>query len=104
MVEADEHGETTGYRVNFRRLRDAFGGTYIANGEFDYAKARAYISRGDADLISFGRLFLANPDLPARLAQNAPLNTSDHKTFYEGGEKGYIDYPALEVNAACCCA
>ena len=42
-----------------------------------------------------GRAFLANPDLPARYRSGAPLNTPDESTFYGGGEKGYIDYPAL---------
>ncbi len=95
VVEADEHGGTTGHTVNFRRLRDAFGGTYIVNGGFDYTRAQASLARGDADHVSFGRLFLANPDLPERFAKHAPLNSPDHATFYEGGEKGYTDYSVL---------
>ena len=104
MVEVDESEETTGQVVSFRRFREVFGGTYIANGGFSFERASAYLAQGDADLISFGRLFLANPDLPKRFAKRAPLNVPDHATFYGGGEKGYIDYPALEVNSACCCA
>jgi N-ethylmaleimide reductase len=104
VVEADEHGESTGHKVDFGRLRDAFGGIYIANGGFDYAKALGYVSRGDADLISFGRLFLANPDLPERFAKNAPLNAPDQATFYGGDEKGYIDYPALQADTVHCSA
>ena len=95
VVEADEHGHTTGHQVDFRRLRDLFGGTYIANGGFDYQRATETLTRGDADLVSFGRLFLANPDLPERFAKHAPLNKPDHTTFYGGKEPGYIDYPAL---------
>lgn len=95
IVEADEHGGTTGHTVDFRCLRDAFGGTYIANGGFDYARASASITSGDADLVSFGRLFLANPDLPERFAGNAPLNKPDHARFYGGDEAGYTDYPVL---------
>ncbi len=55
----------------------------------------AAIEAGRADLVSFGRLFLANPDLPERLRSGAPLNPSDPATFCGGGEKGYTDYPAL---------
>lgn len=99
VVEADEHGETTGHKVDFRRLRDLFGGTYIANGGFDYERATETLARGDADLISFGRLFLANPDLPERFAKHSPLNKPDHTTFYEGKESGYIDYPTLGAEA-----
>ena len=49
-----------------------------------------------ADLVAFGKLFIANPDLPKRLALNAPLNEPDPATFYGGNETGYTDYPALE--------
>jgi N-ethylmaleimide reductase len=99
VVEADEHGETTGHRVDFRRLRDAFGGNYIANGGFNYERATERLARGDADLVSFGRLFLANPDLPKRFAMHAPLNQPDHAAFYGGNEVGYTDYPALGAEA-----
>ena len=102
VVEVDESGETTGQMVDFRSLRKAFGGTYIANGGFDYERARTSLAHGDADLISFARLFLANPDLPERFAKNAPLNTPDHSTFYGGDDKGYTDYPFRESLAPCC--
>jgi len=102
VVEADEHGETTHPAVNFRRIRNAFAGTYIANGGFDHERASAYLTQGHADLISFGRLFLANPDLPERFAQNTPLNVPNQATFYGGNERGYTDYPSLETKSACC--
>ncbi len=102
VVEADEHGETTHPAVNFRRFRDVFGGTYIANGGFGYERAGAYLAQRHADLISFGRLFLANPDLPERFAQNTPLNVPDQATFYGGEERGYTDYHSLEMNSICC--
>ena len=57
--------------------------------------ANRAITSGEADLVSFGALFLANPDLPNRFAKNAPLNTPDPSTFYGGDAKGYTDYPAL---------
>ncbi|MDN5941921.1 MAG: alkene reductase [Nitrospira sp.] len=103
VVEADEHGETTHPAVNFHRFRDAFGGTYIANGGFDDKRAGAYLVQDHADLISFGRLFLANPDLPQRFADHAALNIPDHATFYGGDETGYTDYPTVAAHLACCC-
>ncbi|MDQ5882140.1 MAG: N-ethylmaleimide reductase, partial [Pseudomonadota bacterium] len=63
----------------------------------DRNRAIAAVTSGAADLIAFGRPFIANPDLPARLQQNAPLAEANTKTFYAGEEKGYIDYPALGV-------
>ena len=80
---------------DFRRLRRSFSGVYMANFGYTFARAEATLGAGRADLISFGKLFLANPDLPKRLARGAPLNPPDHSTFYGGGEQGYTDYPAL---------
>lgn len=96
VVEVDQSGVTTGQAVNFRRLRDLFGGTYMVNGGYTYERATACLARGDADLIAFGRLFLANPDLPERFAKHAPLNTPQPEAFYGGDEQGYTDYPSLE--------
>lgn len=80
---------------NFAALKQRFGGTYIANGGFDAERATKAIRAGKADLVSFGALFLANPDLPERFRKGAPLNTPDTSTFYQGEEHGYTDYPAL---------
>lgn len=77
-------------------FRPHFKSTLIVNQDYDQAKAEAAIAQGDADLVSFARLFLANPDLPMRFASGAPLNEPDPATFYGGGEKGYTDYPLLE--------
>jgi N-ethylmaleimide reductase len=76
-------------------IREKFSGALIANGGYDAHTADAAIARGEVDLVSFGVPFLANPDLPARYWQNAPLNAPDYTTFYAGEEKGYIDYPTL---------
>ena len=76
-------------------LKPLFRNPVIAAAGFDKAKAEATLARGDADLIAFGSLFLANPDLPERLKRNAPLNAGDRATFYGGGAKGYVDYPSL---------
>lgn len=95
VVEMDQSGVTTGQSVDFRRLRDLFGGLYMANGCYTYERAMAALAKGQADLIAFGRLFLANPDLPERFAKGASLNVPQVETFYGGTEKGYTDYPSL---------
>jgi len=76
-------------------LRKIFERTLILNGGYDLQSGNEAIASGEADLISFGVPFLANPDLPERFRQNAPLNEPDVATFYVGGEKGYTDYPTL---------
>ena len=78
-------------------LRPLFGGPVIAAGGFDAAGAEAILTKGDADLVAFGRHFLANPDLPERLRLGLPLNRYDRATFYFGGTKGYVDYSAYEA-------
>jgi 2,4-dienoyl-CoA reductase-like NADH-dependent reductase (Old Yellow Enzyme family) len=74
-------------------LREAFGGSVIQNGSFDAPSAAAAISRGDADAISFGRPFIANPDLVSRFRQGLPLSEANFDYAYVGEEKGYTDYP-----------
>lgn len=77
-------------------IKDAFGGAYIANEGFDQASAERALADGVADAVAFGKIFIANPDLPQRFAAHAPLNPYDAATFYTGGAKGYTDYPVLE--------
>lgn len=79
-----------------QQLRAAFKGTIICCGGYSAAEADALIASGLADAVAFGRLFIANPDLVARFAQGAELNTPDRSTFYGGEEKGYTDYPTLQ--------
>ena len=81
-------------------LRRRFGGTYIANCGYDAGRAEAAIAAGEADLVSFGSLFLANPDLVERFRRGAALNAPDPATFYQGEEKGYTDYPTLDAVTA----
>jgi len=98
VVEGAIHsGDMELPRVDMGRLRRAFGGTYIANGGYDGERAKAALLAGDADLIAFGVPFIANPDLPLRLALGAELNDPDPETFYGGDARGYTDYRALEV-------
>ena len=79
-----------------KKIKAAFGGVLIANEQFTKESAEQAIANGDAEAVAFGQAFIANPDLPERFRQNAPLNPPDTTTFYQGGAKGYIDYPALE--------
>jgi N-ethylmaleimide reductase len=82
-------------KLDYHQLKDRFKGPYMVNGGYDLERAKASIASGNADLISIGKLFLANPDLVERFKQGASLNTPDQATFYGGGEKGYTDYPFL---------
>lgn len=77
-------------------LKEKFGGIYIANQVFTKEKAEAAIAGGKADAVAWGQLFIANPDLPRRFVENAPLNTPHPETFYGSGPVGYTDYPALD--------
>ncbi len=76
-------------------LKKIFNGPYIANEAFTKESAQQAIDSNEADAIAFGRLFIANPDLPKRFKLNAPLNTPDPNTFYASGKEGYTDYPSL---------
>jgi N-ethylmaleimide reductase len=76
-------------------MRGKYRGLLMLTGGFDHETAEAWLEQGRADLIGFGRKFLANPDLPERFRRGAPLNADDRSTYYGGGAKGYIDYPSL---------
>jgi 2,4-dienoyl-CoA reductase-like NADH-dependent reductase (Old Yellow Enzyme family) len=76
-------------------LKAAFGGVYVANEGFDQDSAEAMLAAGEADAVAFGRMFIANPDLPRRFRERAVLNSPDPQTFYSSGAQGYTDYPAL---------
>lgn len=77
-------------------IQDNFNGAYIANGNYTAEEAQQRIDSGLCDLVSFGRLFISNPDLPKRFRLGAALNEYDESTFYGGDEHGYTDYPALD--------
>ena len=85
-----------GPAFDLNKLRKIWNGVYMANSGYDLARANTALAKGEADMVSFGVPFLANPDLPARFAKGAPLNTPDQTTFYGGNEKGYTDYPFLD--------
>jgi 2,4-dienoyl-CoA reductase-like NADH-dependent reductase (Old Yellow Enzyme family) len=77
------------------QLKAAFGGAYIVNEDFTQASGEAAIAAGEADAVAFGKLFLANPDLPRRFRLQAALNAWNTATFYGPGPEGYVDYPEL---------
>lgn len=81
-------------------VRPFFSGPLIVSGGFTAEAAERALADGTTDLVAFGRAFIANPDLPKRLARGAPLNAPDRATFYGGAERGYTDYPALEEAGA----
>lgn len=83
-------------QVDYPELRRRYGGIYVANNNYTQDRAVQALRQGNADLVAFGKLFIANPDLPARFAQGAPLNTPDPETFYGGDATGYTDYPTLD--------
>jgi N-ethylmaleimide reductase len=101
-----EPASKEGFKVNgvsvspTAHLRSIYKGIIIANQGHSLESGNLVIANDTADMVAYGTLFLANPDLPERFAARAPLNKPDVSTFYGGGEKGYIDYPALELQTA----
>lgn len=77
-------------------LRPLFTGVYLANGGFNKGSGEKLLDENRADAVVYGKLFLANPDLPKRFLRDAEVNEWDANTFYSPGEKGYTDYPTLE--------
>jgi N-ethylmaleimide reductase len=83
------------YAAMRKAYRDAGGqGAWMVNNGYDMPMAKDAVAEG-ADLVAFGKTYIANPDLVARLKAGGPFNTPDKSTFYGGGAKGYTDYPAL---------
>ena len=103
FVEVVE-GQTAGARdfapFDYAALRRRFDGAWMVNNGYLRPMALEAVAAGTADLVSFGRPFISNPDLVRRLRENAPLNVLDTGTLYGGGAKGYIDYPTLGERAA----
>ena len=95
VVEGAIHSDSPLPPFDVQAMRRRFQGLYMANGGYTRERALLAVSSGAADLVSFGELFIANPDLPERLQANATLNAPDPATYYGGGEKGYTDYPAM---------
>jgi N-ethylmaleimide reductase len=96
VIEGDTTGRPTA-EFDYAALRRVFGGLYIANYDFDKQRANAAIAERRADMVAFGKPFIANPDLVVRLLLNAPLLEVDPSTMYGGAEEGYTDYPILHT-------
>lgn len=92
-----EGAPAAGSVVTHARMRALFDGAYLAGVGFDPARGAATVAAREADAIVFGQPFIANPDLPARIARGLPLAAADPSTFYTGGALGYIDYPRAEA-------
>jgi N-ethylmaleimide reductase len=75
-------------------IREQFAGPLVLNSDYDGPRAQRTLDAGEADAIAFGRSFIANPDLPRRIAENLPLTANNAATMYLNGPEGYIDYPA----------
>jgi len=96
VIEGATGGPRDVAPFDYRSLRKRFNGAYIANNGYDFALANKVLAANEADLIAFGKLFIANPDLVERLKRGAPLNAPDKATFYGWDAKGYTDYPVLD--------
>lgn len=81
-------------------LRNAFGSAIIVAGKYDKARAEAILDAGLADIVAFGRPFIANPDLPSRLRHDLPLASFDDGALFGGTAKGYTDYPPFQREMA----
>jgi N-ethylmaleimide reductase len=99
LVEAD-WDDAPQFTEEFRQaIRARFTQPIIVAGNYDKARAEWVISSGYADLVAFGRPFVANPDFPHRLANDLPLASFDGSTLFGGDDRGYTDYPSLSQTA-----
>jgi len=99
-IEGQTRGGNAVGAFDFDALHAAFGGRYIANNGYDRRMAIEAVTSGRADMVAFGRPFIANPDLVDRLRHNAALTEADPKTFYGGGAEGYTDYDTMAASLA----
>lgn len=99
VIEGATGGPRDVAPFDYAALRRHCTGAWMVSNGYDAAMARAAVESGAADLVAFGKPFIANPDLGRRLREHAPLNEPDSSTFYGGGSAGYTDYPALDAAA-----
>ena len=100
IEQPQPEGQSSSPDLTAHFFRTMYPGTIIVAGGYTLERANAVLKSGDANLVAFGKLFIANPDLVERFKQGAPLNTPNPETFYGGGAEGYIDYPALKSGQA----
>lgn len=97
VVEGATGGPRDIAPFDYAALRRLHAGAWMVNNGYDRQMASAVVESGAADLVAFGRSFIANPDLGRRLREHAPLNALHKETLYGGGAHGYTDYPALDA-------
>ena len=95
VVEGETGGARDNQNFDFHALRNSFDGAWMVNNGYTRSMAIEAINSGYADLVAFGKPFIANPDLVTRLKKNAPLSLPEQSSLYAGGEQGYTDYPSL---------
>jgi N-ethylmaleimide reductase len=95
---ATTQGEHPNADLSASFFRPLYSGAIIVAGGYDQQRAEQALHEGKCDLVAFGQLFIANPDLPERFRSGAPLNKPRHETFYGGGAEGYIDYPTMNAS------
>ena len=95
VIEGITGGERNAPGMDLGGLRGLFSGSYLVNNGYTREMATDAVASGRADLVCFGKPFISNPDLVARLRQNAPLSPVTMATLYSPGPEGYIDYPAM---------
>ncbi|MGH8043672.1 MAG: alkene reductase, partial [Stenotrophomonas sp.] len=95
VIEGATGGPRDNIAFDYAALRAKFRGPWIANNGYDKDSAEKAVASGYADMIAFGRAFIANPDLVERLRLGVALSELDPNTLYGGGAKGYIDYPSV---------
>jgi N-ethylmaleimide reductase len=100
VVEGQTGGPRDVAPFDYAALRRGFSGACIANNGYTREMALAAVAEGRADMVSFGRPFIANPDLGRRLREAAAWNEQNRATFYRGGAAGYTDYPTLDAVSA----
>lgn len=98
LIEPSQHqGEHPQADLSARYFRTLYLGTLMLASGYTLARANAVLHSGQADLVAFGQLFIANPVLVERFTRGAPLNTPDPQTYYGGRAQGYIDYPTTDA-------
>ncbi len=97
VIEGHTQGPREFHGFDFAKLREAFAGPWMVNNGYTRELATEVVSSGQADLVAFGRAYVANPDLVERLRTGAPLNDVDWDHTFGGDERGYTDYPTLET-------
>jgi N-ethylmaleimide reductase len=100
LVEGATGGARDVAPFDYAALRKHFDGAWMLNNGYTRAMALDAVASGSADLIAFGKAFIANPDLGRRLRDDAPMNALNQATLYGGGAAGYTDYPVLDAALA----